>query len=116
MFRQVLIGLVAGCTLSAANAEDLAECRRRADRDAQFSACGAIIESQTVGAKDRAVAHVERGLAYRAKRDIDKAIDDFTRAIELDPVSDLAYRVRGAAYYARNQLNWQSLIIPRRSS
>src|SRR5262245_41146047 len=105
MFRQVAIGLVAGCALSAASAEDLAECRQRADRDAQLRACGAIIESQMTGAKDRAVAHVERGLAYRAKRDIDKAIDDFTRAIELDPGSDLARRVRGAAYYARNQLD-----------
>jgi tetratricopeptide (TPR) repeat protein len=31
--------------------------------------------------------HIERGLVYRAKREIDKAIDDFNRAIELDPSS-----------------------------
>jgi tetratricopeptide (TPR) repeat protein len=99
-----MIGLLlAAGSLSAANADDLAECRQRADRDAQFRACGAIIDRQTVDPKDRAVAHIERGLVYRAKRDIDKAIDDFDRAIELDPGSELGYRVRGAAYFAQNK-------------
>jgi Tfp pilus assembly protein PilF len=37
---------------------------------------------------------------YRWFHDFDRAIDDFTRAIQLDPKSAIAYRKRAEAYEA----------------
>jgi Tfp pilus assembly protein PilF len=39
-----------------------------------------------------------RGIAYAAKGDADKAIADLTEAIRLDPKSGVAYYVRGRVY------------------
>ena len=44
-----------------------------------------------------------RGAAYERKGDIDKAIADFTKAVEVNPKSARAYDFRGALYSKRNE-------------
>jgi tetratricopeptide (TPR) repeat protein len=48
--------------------------------------------------------HFSRGLDYRAQRQSDLAIEEFTKAIELDPQYELAYYNRGLAYYFEGDL------------
>jgi hypothetical protein len=45
----------------------------------------------------------QRGAAYSMMEDFDKAIADYTRALELDKTLALAYRNRGSAYLSKGQ-------------
>ena len=50
-----------------------------------------------------AEAYNNRGITYRLKGEIDRAIEDYSKAIELDPSLDYAYYNRGIAYYERQK-------------
>jgi tetratricopeptide (TPR) repeat protein len=43
-------------------------------------------------------AYINRGAAYHARGDDDRAIADYTKAIEIDPLFAAAYTKRGVAY------------------
>jgi len=45
---------------------------------------------------------LKRGISYDKKNDYDRAITDFTRAIELDPVKGDFYHNRGFALKKKN--------------
>ena len=47
--------------------------------------CTRILADVTESKTTRAIAYVNRGLAWEAKGDIDRAIADFTDAITLNP-------------------------------
>jgi Flp pilus assembly protein TadD len=53
--------------------------------------------------KARAIVHNERGILHLEKGQLDQAITEFTKAIELDPKSDWAYSNRGLAYVRKGQ-------------
>ncbi len=53
-------------------------------------------------------AYIDRGRTYIQRDDNDRAIADFTRAIELDPEGASAYNLRGVAY--ANKLDFDSAI------
>jgi tetratricopeptide (TPR) repeat protein len=63
-----------------------------------LNACTAAIESGKWRSK---AAYNNRGNAYYAKKDSDRAIADYTEAIRLDPKYALAYSNRGTAYKAK---------------
>ena len=44
-------------------------------------------------------AYYNRGNAYSDKGDYDRAIADYTRAIEIEPDDSCVYYTRGDAYY-----------------
>jgi len=48
-------------------------------------------------APEDAVAFIQRGIAFRQKGDADRAISEFTRALQIDPRNALAYQGRGNA-------------------
>jgi tetratricopeptide (TPR) repeat protein len=48
-----------------------------------------------------AIARYNMGAIYAQKKDFDKAIENFTQAIKLDPNYADAYNVRGSAYLAK---------------
>ena len=68
------------------------------DPDRSIAACTRIIQGRGETAKNSAIAHHERGLAYRSKGDFDRAIADYSEAIRLDPKLAAAYNNRGNAY------------------
>jgi tetratricopeptide (TPR) repeat protein len=55
------------------------------DRDTQIRSCTALIQSSQDRARDRAFAYNNRGDAWLAKGDNDRAIADYSEAVRLDP-------------------------------
>ena len=60
-------------------------------RDASFA-------STETKAEDDVQAHIKKGDDYYDKRELEKAIEEYTKAIELDPKNAEAYRGRGNSY------------------
>jgi tetratricopeptide (TPR) repeat protein/mono/diheme cytochrome c family protein len=52
-----------------------------------------------------ALAHNNRGLAYKRQGDFERAIADFTAALRLDERFTIAFHNRGAAFHARSDLD-----------
>ena len=92
--------------MSQAGAPQLGE-RWRAcagsDPDGAVAACTAIVASGRESSANLAVAHYNRGIAYRHKRAFARAIADGSRAIRLRPDYIEAYVERGIAYYETRQ-------------
>jgi tetratricopeptide (TPR) repeat protein len=82
---------------AAALADDKSDCRNNGNRDLQIKGCTALIERD---AKD-AMAYHNRGIAYQFKGDLDRAIADYNKAIELRPSYARAYESRGSAYASK---------------
>jgi len=82
---------------AAALADDKSDCRNNGNRDLQIKGCSALIERD---AKD-AMAYHNRGVAYQFKGDLDRAIADYNKAIELRPNYARAYESRGSAYASK---------------
>jgi uncharacterized protein (TIGR02145 family) len=53
---------------------------------------------------NNAAEYVDRGNAYKENGEFDKAIEDYTEAIRLDPGYSMAYCLRGNAYGAKGYL------------
>jgi tetratricopeptide (TPR) repeat protein len=69
----------------------------------QIKSCTALIEkSQGI---DRALAHKNRGNAYLAQQDHDRALADYNEAVRLDPNFAAAYNNRGRVYLDRGDLD-----------
>jgi tetratricopeptide (TPR) repeat protein len=59
--------------------------------DAQIAACTRQIDSGRWRGHDLAVEHYNRGISWKAKGDLDRAIADYTEAIRLDPKYEHAH-------------------------
>src|SRR6267378_5789854 len=63
--------------------------------DIAADGCTAVIRSGKRRPRELAVAFTNRGLAYRALGDFDRAFADYDSAIKLDPSYSLAFNNRG---------------------
>src|SRR3974390_3465479 len=72
------------------------DARAVATPDVRIQACTALIGSARVSERNRTAAYNNRGAAWLAKGEIDRAIADFTEEIRLDPTDANGYRVRRA--------------------
>ena len=86
---------------SATTQTDMVDCQQMRDLDRSITGCTNLASDQSLDAHDRAIAYLDRGLAYYAKNDLDHAIDDWSEAIKLDPSYLHAYNNRGKAYRAK---------------
>jgi tetratricopeptide (TPR) repeat protein len=68
-----------------------------------FLLFGLLLSSGCGQSKEQEVDAFNRGMAYGNKGEFDKAIADFTEAIQLDPKLAQAYNNRGVAYYFSGQ-------------
>jgi tetratricopeptide (TPR) repeat protein len=85
-----------------AHADDAADCEKGTDRELVIRGCSGVITQDPLNAQ----AYFKRGDAYLMdKRDTDRAIEDFTKAIEIDPKHDKAYNSRGIAYGRTKDIN-----------
>jgi tetratricopeptide (TPR) repeat protein len=81
-------------------ADDPEECSYSIKPEAKrIEVCSRLIASGRLSGQKLANAHQERGEAYRTKGDYDRAIADFSSAIQLDPNSDTSRFHRASVYY-----------------
>src|SRR5215468_11441215 len=71
--------------------------------DIAADGCSAVIRSANRSPRELAVAFTNRGLAYRALGDIERALADYDSAIKLDPGYAIAFNNRGAARRDRGE-------------
>lgn len=82
---------------SQASADTARDCRASKDQDVAIKSCTQLIAAD---AKD-ADAYFHRGSALVLKGDTTRAIDDFSKAIEIKPGYAKAYNSRGTAYASK---------------
>ena len=70
------------------------------DPDIVIASCTILAESNAEPPGRRTIAFNNRGNAYFAKGDFDRAIEDYSQAIKLSPQFNTAYNNRGNAYVA----------------
>jgi lipoprotein NlpI len=94
--------------LSVLAGRTLAETGRGCGRmsgDEEIAACTHNITSGKSSGQELAVSYYNRGLAYNAKGDSDRAIADYNEAIRLDPKDAAAYNSRSIAYNAKGDFD-----------
>jgi tetratricopeptide (TPR) repeat protein len=96
-----------GGKIPGAMAQQLRSCEAGdgASPDDQIAACTAVIRSGIPNDKELAALFNYRGVAYKAKGDLDNAIADYTEAIRRDPDYAAAYNSRGIAYKAKGDVD-----------
>jgi tetratricopeptide (TPR) repeat protein len=97
--RAAAIGIVAAFIglASPAIADDLQKCHDESG-DAAIAACTRAIGAGKLSKRNQAIAYTSRGVEWRAKRQLDRAIADHSQAIKLDPSLSEAFYNRGNAY------------------
>jgi tetratricopeptide (TPR) repeat protein len=110
---RVGVGIFAAVCLSfvsVANAQiqrDVDRCtgKDNAAPDLQISGCTAVIGANTYAGKELAFAFNNRGLARYARREFDRAIEDYSEAIRLDPNFARGYSNRALVHEARSDFD-----------
>src|SRR5437667_395115 len=96
--------LVAAATPVLAGENDWRDCTGD-DPGRSIAGCTRIIRSMGQAKKPFAPAYYNRGLAYAANGEFDRAIADFNETIRLDPTDPDAFISRGGAYFATGDHN-----------
>jgi tetratricopeptide (TPR) repeat protein len=96
----VLLGGIAGPALADPQlGDDAATCRdRQSEAQARQDACERVIADGKAAPKDMAIAYAIRGEALFKKRNLDKAIEAYSKGVELDPDNVGILNARGWAY------------------
>ena len=103
-FLVLLVGMVAlsmfvgPVLVLPADAGDADACAKGSG-DEKIAACTRSINSGFWKGPNLAWAYTNRGIAYRAKGQPDRAIADYDQAIRLNPNFAMAFYNRGIAYY-----------------
>ena len=101
MLWAVVAASLTSAPVSGASQRDHADCNQAGDRERSIAGCTRILEARGEAARSRAIAGYNRGNAYYAKGDYDRAIADYTEAVWLDPTSALVFNNRGKAYLGK---------------
>jgi tetratricopeptide (TPR) repeat protein len=77
------------------------ECRQTPESDISIVACTNILQAPDETPSNRAIAYYARAGAYKTKGDKDRAIADYTKAIEANPIYADAFTGRGIVYQSK---------------
>jgi tetratricopeptide (TPR) repeat protein len=80
---------------ATAFADDLEDCMQRKDMDRRIRGCTALIEANPDISEEE---YIDRGNAYLAKGDHNRALADFTEYIKRDPKHCVGYGYRAGIY------------------
>lgn len=89
----------------AAGQSDYDDCAQNADQDRRIAGCTRIIDDIGESNFNHALAYGNRGTAWHAKGDNDRAIADYSEAIRLNPKDVPAYNNRGTALRDKGDLD-----------
>ena len=95
---------VGGTPASAQDYKQLrAWCYGDATDDQTIQGCNAVVVSNKETPEDKGNALANRGLAYKNKGQLDRALDDYNEAVRLSPNTSNNYNLRGSGYDAVKQ-------------
>src|ERR1700754_3203916 len=83
-------------------ADDWETCAKAAGDDS-IAACTRAIKSGTYAGRTLALAYSNRGVEWKAKGEIAKAVADYDEALKSDPQQAAVYNNRGIAFAAASQ-------------
>src|SRR5690349_12878672 len=89
-----LTAILVVAAVTNARADDQRDCLQQADPQLRLKSCSQLIQHN----QRDAAAYQNRAVAYGLTGDLDRAISDYTRAIEIKPNNAAAYESRGRAY------------------
>ena len=69
----------------AASQADRDDCKQSGDQDRRIAGCTRVVQDRSEPAAERAAAYNNRGLAFQAKGDGERASRDFNEANALEP-------------------------------
>jgi tetratricopeptide (TPR) repeat protein len=97
--RRLLAATVIAAAVSstAVLADDRSDCLEGTSQDLRIKACSEMLATNP----NNAMAYYMRGAAYQSKGEVDRAISDYTVAIELNPYHAAAYESRARAYVGK---------------
>src|SRR4029450_512189 len=75
----------------------------RTSPEARIEGCTALINGTQSGAAALPIAYNNRGNAYAAKGDLDRAIQDFDQSIKLNHTYTKPFNNRGVAYLRKGE-------------
>ena len=116
MPRIVLAAALLLLSGEAARADDFKTCASGAP-DYAIMACTNLIEGGKLDTREQAIAYTNRGVAFRIRGGLQRALADLNRAIELDSGLAPIYANRGLVYQYMGEPNllWPTS-TPRSSS
>jgi tetratricopeptide (TPR) repeat protein len=85
-------------TGQGASHDNHADCAQEIDLDRSIASCTSILNNASESARDRAVAYINRGLAWQDKYKPIRALADYSEAVGLDPTLAIAYFHRGQVW------------------
>ncbi|HSA67543.1 MAG TPA: tetratricopeptide repeat protein, partial [Methyloceanibacter sp.] len=104
MPRIVLAAALLLLSCEAARADDFKTCASGAP-DYAIMACTNLIEGGKLDTRGQAIAYTNRGVAFRIRGGLQRALADFNRAIELDSSLAPIYANRGLIYQYMGEPN-----------
>jgi tetratricopeptide (TPR) repeat protein len=88
----------------------------RTSPDLRIDGCTALINSGAQTPQSLVIAYNNRGNAYTAKGQYDRAVQDYDQSIKLNPNYARAFNNRGVAYQKKGSTTARSKILTRQSS
>ena len=104
--RRLLIIFILAVSATGARADRYADCEQSSDLDRTILGCSEIIDNR--GREDRdalAGAYSNRGSVYFTKGNLDRAIDDYTKAIEIKPKDAGLHYNLANVFHAKNDFD-----------
>ena len=109
--RKSLIGIAGALVMtaggSAASAQDYKQlrewCYGDSTDDQTIQGCNAVVLSNQEPQKNKGDAIGNRGLAYKHKGQLDRALEDYEEAVRLSPTNSNNFNLRGSLYDAKGE-------------
>ena len=109
MLRRTAFAVVicaASLTAAPARADDWDTCKDESvAADVSITACTKLINSRRNKGNDLAIAYYNRGISYRQKGDVDRALSDYNESIRINPSYARAFNNRGNIWKDKGDLD-----------